>query len=356
MRRPRRHRYPIEERRGEAGSIVLEAALILPLFLFVLLFLILMVRLSLIQMALHDAAAQTVKQTAAHLYPAWLAAGSGGNGPGPAGGGDAGKGDGSGAGAGGSGSGGAAGGHAGGGNAEGGGAAGGLTGSAAAELTSALAEWLPSPAGEVLSALASGDWKPAVDMAASEFGAAAVLPLVRELSAGTPLEPERIGLSRLSLPDLTGEDQPMLRLELKYDVPLGLPFTKRSFTIRAAAAERAWIPDSVPAAPRDGGDGEEDRQLLRIVGMEPVPARPGRKAKLIVQTDPGASVSLSVHYKSGLSRAKHLGDATAGEDGIVVWEWLVSGNTTPGTWELAVTAPEGGRAGFHFDVEKKGRP
>src|SRR5690606_38973510 len=115
--------------RDERGGIALEASIILPAFLFVMLLLILLIRLSAVQMALQDTAGQTVRLAAAHIRPAALAAEA---------------------------------------------AAGsipalpslpqlplGEIGPVAAELAGTL----PGPAGPMLEAILSGDWQPLVDAA-----------------------------------------------------------------------------------------------------------------------------------------------------------------------------------------------
>ena len=69
---------------------------------------------------------------------------------------------------------------------------------------------------------------------------------------------------------------------------------------------------------------------------------------------PNAKLNLTVWYKSGKSQAKHLGEKMTDEHGLVTWEWHVSGNTTPGTWELEVTSEDGARAHRYFVVRKAG--
>jgi len=217
-----------------------------------------------------------------------------------------------------------------------------------------LAQWLPSPAGALLKAGLTGDWKPVQDAAATEIGRSVVEPLLRREADTAMLDPDLLKLYSLSLPDLKGGEDPYLRIGAEYTFKLGFPFTKQSIALRQQAEERVWISDAVPA-PR--GDGETEGQAnanIQIVSILPDPLRPGNTARLTVLTDPGASLDLSVRYKSGLSQAKHLGEATADSDGKLEWTWLVSGNTTPGVWELTVTAADGTSVSRHFVVRKKG--
>ncbi|XEC93842.1 TadE/TadG family type IV pilus assembly protein [Paenibacillus tarimensis] len=299
---------------SEEGGIALEAAIAAPVFLFVLLFLIVMVRLAAVQMALHDTAAQTVRQTAAHIYPAALAAGKWGDKPHEA-------------------------------------AAGGLPLGEFGPIVGELADWIPEPAGPLLKSVSEGDWSGLKDIAATTAARSFVEPIVREMAAETLLEPERLSVHRISLPDLKQKEEPYFSVTLEYEFPLYLPFTKRSLLLRERSEERVWISDALPSQVYSDELAEGQ---LHIIAIDPSPLRPGRKARVIASTDPGRKVSLSVEYKSGTSKARHLGEATADADGMVSWEWHVSGNTTPGIWELFVTAlDDGTRAGMHFTVEKK---
>ncbi|EXX89677.1 hypothetical protein BG52_15030 [Paenibacillus darwinianus] len=314
MKRREPHPLRIKVFWNERGSMALEASIILPVFLFVLLLLIFMIRLAAAQMALQDAASQVSLMTAAHIRPASLAAGA---------------------------------------------AAGGLPAlpqlplGDIAPLAAELANRLPAPAGPLLAAALEGDWQPLAEAASTPLAVAVFEPLVRELAETSILSAERVSLRSLSLPDVQKREQPFVRVELAYDFPLGFPFTKRDIRITASARERAWVGDPRPASA--AGTGARNRSAITLLSLEPSPLRPGRKAKLVAVAAPGETVSLQVRYKSGNSKAKHVGDAQVGADGLVTWEWLVSGNTTPGTWELTATGRDGASAGMLFVVEKKGR-
>lgn len=316
MKRPKRSELHINRNgiRGEQGSIAVEASLVMPIIIVLLLVFIILIRLSAAQMALHSAASQTVRQIAAHIHPADLA----------------------------------------------------LQQAAAAnpldaqspiplsswgDLAAEAASWLPSPAGELASSVLKGDWSSMQDMAATGIGRTVVEPMLRQLADRAVLEPDRLSLERLSLPDLTKEREPLLMISAEYEFPLKLPFIGKPIVLREQASERVWVSDAAPAA--YGGEAAAGEAVpLQIVSIEPSPLRPGRKATVVVKTNPGASVALDVVYKSGSSKAKHLGAATADADGYATWTWHVSGNTTPGIWLLTVSAGSGQSVSKHFEVEK----
>jgi len=316
-------RHMNEDENRSQGSIVIEAALVMPIVIIVLLLFIVLIRLCTLQMALHGAVTQTVKQAAAHIYPAQLAwqelkqhsA-------------DDEKED-------------------------------SESGNRSVKLlpwsesAAKAAEWLPAPADLLVSSALKGDWRPFQNMAATELGRAVVEPLLHGLADEYAIDSEKIRLHALILPDLNKKEEPYLTIAAEYEFPLKLPFTGRSLVLLEQATERVWISDSLPAM--YGSEAEqEERVPLQILSIEPTPVRPGRKATVTAQTSPGAVLSLDVMYKSGTSKAKNLGEATADEEGRVVWTWHVSGNTTPGVWLL--TASVAGEAEHavskHFSVEK----
>jgi len=287
----------------------------MPLLLIVLLLFIIMIRLCAVQMALQSAASQTVRQIAAHIRPADLAFQKASSSipdlgsislPLPDWGGS---------------------------------------------IAKEAASWLPAPAGALASTVLEGNWNSITDAAATEIGRAAVEPLLQQFADEAVLQKAHLRLSYLSLPDLKEKQQPYLTIEAEYEFPLSLPFINRRIVLREQASERAWVSDAAPA--RDDAI-EADMTPIQIVSIQPVPLHPGNKATVTALTSPGASASLTVNYKSGTSIAKHLGSANADANGYVQWTWLVSGNTTPGIWELTATSASGETVSMHFNVTKKG--
>jgi len=308
----------VDPHRGEAGSIALEASLVLPVALVVIIFFVFLIQLSAVQMALHGAASQVTRQVAAHIYPIALAVeeasdampkGLKSTSPAPL-----------------------------------------LPG--VATVADALARWVPEPTGPMLAAAAKGDWKTLSNLAAAEAGRVMLEPLLKRAADPGLLNPEGLRLYKLSLPDLPSNTDPYVRIQAEYVFPIRLPFVNKSIILREQSEERVWLADTV-MAPRDGALDDTDQLVMQIVAIEPEPLNPGRKAKLILRTDPGKRVTLSVQYKSGTSKAKHLGEATADEKGYTEWSWHVSGNTTPGIWELEVTSENGKKVGRHFVVQKR---
>ncbi|QHT62786.1 pilus assembly protein [Paenibacillus lycopersici] len=352
MRERRRSAVHTDRRRREAGSIALEASLVLPVALMTVMFFICLIRMNEAQMALHSAVSQTVRQAAANIRPIDLAVQAAGNG--------------------------SDGGAISGGNSEDGSSAASsagtsgaspgtspLTSAAGGERTSAsreplpavrfladkLESWLPSPSGPLLAAALKGDWKTIQDTALATVGRPIIEPMLRHEADASVLDPERLHVSKLSLPDLKDQRELSVAIEAEYAFKLGFPFTRKTVILTERAQERVWVPDTLPAL--GGGSDDSEHAPIQIVLIEPSPVRPGNKARVVVESSPGRSLSIQVLYKSGRSVAKHLGDTVTNGEGVAEWSWLVSGNTTPGTWEIVVTASDGTTAARHFVVQKK---
>ena len=66
------------------------------------------------------------------------------------------------------------------------------------------------------------------------------------------------------------------------------------------------------------------------------PVRPGRDARLTVQTAPHTQCMLLVHYKAGSADTDLALPKRAGDAGRVSWTWRVDPKATPGTWPVIV--------------------
>jgi len=298
---------------AERGSVTLETALVMPMFLLLVFFLIFIIQTAVISMALHGALSQTVRQAASAWYPISLSLDQ-------------------------------------------------IRSSSpgqqvqewdkqlvrAGEAVSRYGHLLPSPLREWAERAAAGELS-----LESEAAKLAFDPLLKQFTDELVLDYDRITIVAVELPDANDRSQAYLTLRAEYALPFQVPFIGRRLTIRESARERAWI----GGTPSGSLLAEEDGESLNVelVSLEPDPVQPGRKATLVIRTEPGAAVDLSVIYKSGLSQAKYLGSATADASGLVSWTWHVSGRTTPGQWSLRVSSAEGRQWEHAFQVKGKDR-
>jgi hypothetical protein len=276
-------------RAGENGSITLETALVMPVFLLLVFFLFFLIQTSFIAMSLHGTLSQTVRLAASSWYPVSMLEKERESHSSPHQDGER------------------------------------------APIGTMLGEYadsLPSPLKDWARMLSSGRplEEEAVRLSLGE--------LALQLSESRWLDKDRFHLDKVELPTPGDPAHADLVLNAEYRLPFRVPFTGRPLVIRAQVRERAWAGGSPSrAGAAEPGAGQLN---VRFVSLEPNPVRPGRKATLVLRAEPGTVLDLSVLYKSGLSQAKHLGTATANESGLVTWTWHVSGNTTSGGWTWEV--------------------
>lgn len=306
------------------GSIVLEAALVMPVFIIVMFFFIYMVQMTLYSVQMNTLASSAVKQVSAHIYPVSLAVeqhsqqGSVSS--------DSGR-------------------------------------ESAFEWTMpklSLADWagqytegLPEPLAQwITDAVAKGE-EPLHDLKNSAVEAVldpVVKPLLRPFLQDTMLNEERLHVSGIIVPNLKTGKNPYFALEISYELPVKVPFSNRRVVLQAKAQERLWIGDTGEL--NDNADSEEQTEgQAPIILSKPEPAYAGSRTRITARIPEGTVANLTVYYKSGVSQAKFLGEASVNDDGIVEWQWLVGGNTTPGTWTFVVETPDGLRTTGEFVVE-----
>ncbi len=316
-------RIPNKMRRAtdERGSIVVEASLVLPVFLFAFIFLVYIVQMTAYSTVLQTTASEAAKQVSSHLYPVQMAA-------------DhlkkaepVSK------------------------------ALQGFSKISFSELADQYASSLPEPIdGWVKEAAATGDvpLRSVKDAVSSTVLDPVVKPLLQPLIKEGPLHAERLHVIGITVPTTGESNQPYFGVELTYELPLKVPFTGRPLLIRAKAQERAWIGDTSEGTGGAAGEGGEDAPAGSVtVTSVPSPAYPGQKATVTAKAEPGESVSIKVIYKSGRSTARYLGRQTADASGNLSWTWLVGGNTTPGEWSLVVESDRGATSEASFEVRRR---
>lgn len=293
------------------GGVTLESALIMPIFLMLIFFLIFMIQTSVISMALHGAVSQTVRQAASAWYPISL----------------------------------------------------GLEQARSSELNkqaeilndkwmpvkemlSQYGELLPSPMKDWAAQASQGSFS--LEQKAAEI---AFSQLIMQFADPNILDESRLKLAEVDLPSEDDRELAYLTLNAEYILPFQVPFLGRKLIIRESARERVWI-GGIPSKSTLEGTAAQALDVT-FVSLEPNPVRPGRKATLVIRTKPGTRVDLSIVYKSGISQAKNLGSAASDSSGLVSWTWHVSGRTTPGQWSWQVSSPEGGVWQQAFEVAGK---
>lgn len=317
--------------------MVVEAAMVLPIFLLFVLFLISIVQMTLYSTALQSTASDTVKVISTHMYPAALAAQKWGA--------ESGEGN----------------------NPEGteiNGTADDSDSSATWSIPRlSLTDWggeyaaaLPKPMDEwVMAALQKGEG-PLQELQAEASQSVldvAVKPLMKPYLSSDLLDYDRIHVSNIIVPDLKAGTNPYFGLEVSYELPMKVPFLNQRIVLEASAVERLWIGDTGETA-KDTDEEPEKAENGIVVLEQPNPGVAGQKGKIRAKIPAGASANLSVFYKTGLSTAKYLGWNQADKDGYIEWEWTIGSNTTPGVWKFVIQLEDGRSIEMKFTVVARG--
>ncbi|OXM88249.1 hypothetical protein CF651_01880 [Paenibacillus rigui] len=216
--------------RSDEGSIVLEAALVLPLFLSFIFMLIAFVQVSIAEMALQSAVSETTKVVATHMYPVDLLYQQA-----------KGKWEQS--------------------------AANSWMDRALGQIESVkqtaedseqfvedyerfipdpvikLMEWERMHRQQLEASAQAGteEAKQSIEAAYKPLLNDAVTPIVVLYANKSRLRSDKIKVIHVILPDLNKKDQVFIGIEAQYEVPLIVPFFHKVMVIRKRALERAWI-------------------------------------------------------------------------------------------------------------------
>lgn len=298
---------------GSKGSVTLEAALAVPVFLMVAVLFLFFLRSALVAMALYGALSTPVRESASVWYPVSLGLD----------------------------------------NIRSNKLYAGMTQASekTVDVGEALAQYgslLPSPIGQWAKGAAEGQWT----LEGVEARVAYRQWVTTAVGQG-PLDNSKLKVSQVELPDKDDLKKSFIKLSGEYELGFRIPRTGKETVVRATAMERAWI-GGLPSSARLADQGDAGQKVsITFVSMEPNPARLAKKVTLTLKTSPNQSVDLSVFYKSGPSEAKHLGKATSNAEGLVTWTWFVSGRTTPGEWQWEASGTTVATLRESFEVEGK---
>lgn len=317
-----RHISLIKHRSGkvwglERGSIVLEASLVLPVFMFFVILLVYIVQMTVFSTALQTVASEVAKEVASKIYPVSMALNNA----------DTTFGD--------------------------------LEEQeivpklTMGEMTEQFGHSLPEPIGLWVGDAVSSGTEPFDRMKGKITEAMldpVAKPLLKPFMDDRILDLDRIHVTSVHLPALRGRSDPYFKIELSYVLPIRIPFVQRELVLQATAEERLWIGDTGEEIGDEASPGVTGTiQLIEA----PKPAIRGVYNKIRARIEPGGSANLSIYYKSGASVARHVGWAVADEQGYVEWNWFVGTNTTLGTWSFVIESDSGATLEGPLEVADK---
>ncbi len=297
----------------DKGSIVLEAAMVLPIFLFVAIFLVYIVQMTLLSTALNNVASDTAKYVSTHMYPVKTATQTVDNAP-------------------------------------------IMQKLSLTNLADQYGSVFPSPLSDwIYDAASTGDTRlrQLKNQAAAAVLDAAIKPLMQQISSENGLDYEHIHVTEVTVPDFSGD--PYFGIELSYELPFKVPLIFKPIVLQARATERLWIGDTGEEKAASSDESKEETGV-RVVSV-PHPAHPESLISIAATAPAHSRVKLEVHYKSGASTAQGLGEAEADENGNLIWTWKIPSSASTGWATYVLTTEDGQKIRGTFEIATyDGRP
>lgn len=330
------------KRQNEKGSMVVEASLIMPVFIAFIILLITMIRISMVEIALDHAVSEATKQVATHIYPVgimvekWNETETAttvheglekiGN-----------------------------------------------IRNQAIEIEEVIKQYeglLPEEI--IMLASIREQFEGKVINQYDQAVSAVFQPIVDHYVDDRMISLERFHVTKVILPNFNS-DSPFFGIEARYDMPLAIPFFERTFTFKKQAYERIWYgttyihhPDSENGTDSntDNGDeedsankeGDQDQDELDDKDEETLyidhissPVQRGHKVHIIVRGPPNQSANVKLFYQSGFKKDKNC---RFNSEGWMFCDIIIGGHSNEGKYEAVVTSGDLRDVGY-FQVLSK---
>lgn len=161
------------------------------------------------------------------------------------------------------------------------------------------------------------------------------------------LDAEQLYITKVLFPNFKELDQPYVGFEIRYDLPLYLPFLDMTLSFQHQAYERAWIGDYFhhdrvsenpylqdPFEDSPLEEGEEDERIdsLHIHSISS-PVQRGRSVRIIAKGPPDQTATISLYYQSGFEKEV---SCTSDSTGWFHCDIRIGGNSKEGEFEAVM--------------------
>lgn len=159
---------------------------------------------------------------------------------------------------------------------------------------------------------------------------------------------ENLHVTRVVLPNLIDGSQPYIGIEICYEMPLNIPFFSQKIAIKKEAYERIWMGDEITASrvlvekdniqedgkndeydenSKENIEDEDDKQTIKIDYISS-PIQRGKKVKIIVEGPKNKTVKVKFKYPSGFEKEKTY---KFNNLGILVCNNIIGGHANEGS-------------------------
>ncbi len=301
------------------GSLTLEASLIMPIFIVFLLLLMTMIRIAITEIALNNGVAETTKQIATHyyaidlLYKEWNK-------------------------------------------------------TKASELVNKTIDDIDQERNEIIHAedilkqyseilpegvntllYARESFENTARESFQELINQAFTPVVNRYLNNNIIDTRYLSVTKVTLPDLESRVDPYFGIELRYDMPLQLPFIHKTLVFKKKAYERVWIGATEDSnvveqssteliSPIYSGNlGNDTVDGLSIISMDYIIQQTNKKQiqTIYVKGPPRSSVFVTIKYPSGYVKSDSFMLSSAGYGTCHI---TIGFNTNPGIFKVIFTS------------------
>ncbi|MGD9677842.1 MAG: hypothetical protein AB7V16_05730 [Vulcanibacillus sp.] len=316
------------------GSMVVEAALVLPIFLSFLLLLIMMIKISIVEIELTNAVSEATKQVSTHMYPVGLLYDKFSE----------------------------------------------TEIGEATEITidtindsidklqktkNFLAEYsflLPNEAKNLLAI--SDRFEKGIEETYDNTLSVIFQPIVDYYVDDSIIKLENFQVTKVVLPDLIHGEQPYFGIEVRYDMRLNVPFFDRLITFKKQAYERVWlgedlsftktISDSEQGDNQDEQDvidesPDDDQETMLIIDSISSPVQRGHKVRIIAEGPSNRTATIKIMYQSGFIKEIK---GTFNNQGVLIADIQIGGHSNEGIYQAIITV-DNMEASADFEVLSK---
>lgn len=170
---------------------------------------------------------------------------------------------------------------------------------------------------------------------------------------GTNTEIQDTSTTQTTIPETTASSKIETTTETEKTVLETTTTTKKEETTTTAQATTttkvAETTTTIETTTTENTSPQQQPSGIQITSLTS-PINRGAYATISILTAPNILCTITVYYKSGPSEAQGLEPKMSDGDGNCSWTWKVGTRTTPGNWEIVVSAQGEGQIETYFTV------
>ena len=189
-------------------------------------------------------------------------------------------------------------------------------------------------------------------------------PMVDHYADDRILEVEQLHVTKVTLPNLQDRKEAYFGLEVRYDLPLHLPFIDKTLSFKHQAYERVWAGNATTSTPKtpttpntgnspgnsnpsngEEGDGteesereqEEEKREPLVIDSITSPVQRGRHVTIFLQGPSNSTATVRLEYQSGFFKEF---TCRSNDSGWYRCSAPIGGNSNEGEYKAIITVSD----------------